>query len=151
MNDGERYRRKVAKNLLFAGVCSDAEIMQVCEIDSGTLQSLITELAHETREQMQALRATLTYLRRDDITAEERRGEVVRVLCMLKRLLHFWRPSQREIDDISRICQGYGEDALIHMMEPLLPARIPDYELLTRGQGVLDGFYAEMAYNCYRE
>lgn len=145
----ERHKRKIAKNLLFDGR-SDEEVMQVCEIDSVTLHDLIVELALETHGQMTEFRFVLNYLRHDDITVEERRGEVVKVICILKKLLYFWPPSKIELEDIIRRCQGFDENILKRIVEPLMLTNAPDYLLLTRGREILNQFYADMVYSYYR-
>ena len=82
----------IARNLIFDGRLTDAELSECCELPPERVHELIVESALALREQMLELREMLIAMRRPDATDEERRRSVIDVVLQLKLtiLSHFY-------------------------------------------------------------
>lgn len=140
----------IARNLIFDGRLTDAELSECCELPPERVHELIVESALALREQMLELREMLIAMRRPDATDEERRRSVIDVVLQLKLIFEYTECEGMERNDIISFLRDMDINSIFRLLYPLDPYAV-NFEILYAGKSALNSIMATILKYQYME
>lgn len=138
-----RRAREIAYNLASDGGISDADIAECCDLTMDEVHDIVVEAAVNTRQQLQILREKLRLLEQPGCEVEKLRSVFIDIIVILKKLIYFRDISTQERQTIERSISYYEEREFRDMLRPLQRS-LPNYELLSTGENIVNRLYARM-------
>ena len=127
----------IARNLIFDGRLTDAELSECCELPP-------------ERVQMLELREMLIAMRRPDATDEERRRSVIDVVLQLKLIFEYTECEGMERNDIISFLRDMDINSIFRLLYPLDPYAAK-FEILYAGKSALNSIMATILKYQYME
>ena len=140
----------IARNLIFDGRLTDAELSECCELPPERVHELIVDSALTLRGQMLELREMLIAMRRPDATEEDRRSAVIDVVLQLKLIFEYSECEGMERNDIVSFLRDTDINSILRYLYQLNPYDA-NFEILHASKNALNEIMATIFKYQYME
>ena len=139
----------IARNLIFDGRLTDAELSECCELPPERVHELIVESALALRLKSGTIRENIAY-GKPDATDEERRRSVIDVVLQLKLIFEYTECEGMERNDIISFLRDMDINSIFRLLYPLDPYAA-NFEILYAGKSALNSIMATILKYQYME